>query len=286
MVHADDRSCLGQTIPLDDENSDAGPRVLEFARQSGAPGDDGPEFPSQTAMQGTSLPPAFRDSGDPVKVNPDVPGLSIQLEERCYLLEEPGNGDEYGHPLTFEDLDDVGRGQGMCENHRTSEQRRNEQTHDLAEKVAQGEQTKGADRLKGCGQVPIAVEFGLEGAQVGRQALMAMNDAFGVSRGARGEDDLGDVLGPGASGRGRGLAQLGRVWQAQDRNVTGGIGHILSEQDQAAGRLPRDAVHEIDGRSRIDRYDLDSPGEGTPENEDPFGTVLGPEKQAMTRLES
>ena len=61
IVDADQRSRFGEAVSLDDGEAEASPEFFAFAVEGGAAGDEGPEFPSELAVNAAEDPPAAQE---------------------------------------------------------------------------------------------------------------------------------------------------------------------------------------------------------------------------------
>ena len=61
MIDADERSGLGKPVTLNHGKAQSSPKFLGSAIERRATGDEGPEFPSELAMDAAENPPAAQE---------------------------------------------------------------------------------------------------------------------------------------------------------------------------------------------------------------------------------
>src|SRR6266705_1542553 len=59
MIHADQRGCFGQPIPLDHCESELAPKLFGIGVESRAAANERPELPAEPLMDAAECPPAF-----------------------------------------------------------------------------------------------------------------------------------------------------------------------------------------------------------------------------------
>src|SRR5256714_13753345 len=102
------------------------------------------------------------------------------------------NGDERGGALLLYGANDFGGIAGRFENYRGAEERRNKQSHELAEDMAQGNERNEAQRVKPTLVFAILIEATLQRLEIGQKIAVGENDAAGLGGGARGVQDFGN----------------------------------------------------------------------------------------------
>jgi hypothetical protein len=164
------------------------------------------------------------------------------------------------------------------------EERGGPQTHELAEDMTEWESVENANRVKGAFVFEIFLHFLLNGSETGEDVAVSVDDAFGISRGTGGKDDLESVVGCEVVDGGGLLSGEcgGEVFEWEERrggweeSEFGGVAEDVFGADFA-----NDPVDEIERAGEIDRDGDDAAQEATEECGDPFGAVVTPEKDAV-----
>src|SRR2546423_15322384 len=101
------------------------------------------------------------------------------------------NGDERGGALLLYGANDFGGIAGRFENYRGAEERRNKQSHELAEDMAQGNERNEAQRVKPTLVFAILIEATLQRLEICQKIAVGENEAAGLGGGAPGGHGFG-----------------------------------------------------------------------------------------------
>ena len=97
-----------------------------------------------------------------------------------------------GGALLLYGANDFGGIAGRFENYGGAEERRNKQSHELAEDMAQGNERNEAQRVKPTLVLAILIEATLQRLEIGQKIAVGENDAAGLGGCARGVQDFGN----------------------------------------------------------------------------------------------
>ena len=121
---------------------------------------------------------------------------------------------EHRHAALLDLRDDVGRVEAAHEDDRAGQHRRDEGGHRLAEHVAERQQVQEPQREERPAVAPVLQHLALDRDDVGQHVAVGDDDALGLGRRARREDDLGDVV----------ARRAGREARCADRASRGATG--------------------------------------------------------------
>src|SRR5438094_9194199 len=109
------------------------------------------------------------------------------------------NGDERGGALLLYGANDFGGIAGRFENYRGAEERRNKQSQELAEDMAQGNERNEAHRVKAALGFAILIEATLQRLAICQKSAVGESDAAGLGGWSRGVQDCGNGVSCGPS---------------------------------------------------------------------------------------
>ena len=287
MVERHDRCGLGQPVALDDREPEVAPPLLEVAIERGGPDHERPELRAEQAMCITVMPPAAGDArhgtGRAAALQPGrlyLAGLFRRRRASQYMfaehIEDLWDGDEYRNPAALHLVGDVAGVVAAHEDHRTGQHRRNERGHGLPEHVAERQQVQEPERAERFRVLAVLQHLAFDRDDVRKDVPVRDHHALRLGRGARREDDLGDIVASDghrrrqAGGRPVEVVQRprGRLPKTANRR------HVLAEQHDASLDDARDAQEEIGRRTVINRDEHDAAEQASPEGHQPLGPVL------------
>src|ERR1700674_4776291 len=131
-------------------------------------------------------------------------------------IKHPRNGDECGGALMVDGANDFGGIARRFENNRGTEDRRNEERHELAEYMAQWNECDEAQRVEATLVFAIRIDPALERFKVRQKIAVRENDPARLGRRARSVKDFGNGASSGCLARihaancrrGRGVYEL------------------------------------------------------------------------------
>ena len=125
---------------------------------------------------------------------------------------------------------------------------------------------------------PILQDLAFDGDDVRQHVPVRDDDALGIGRRTRREDDLGHIVSADTN-RGRLAVVPLDLPQVPDGRVEIGLERwdILTGEDDSCGDNAAHARKELGRRAVVYGDNDDSAEEASPERDDPFGTVLAPE---------
>ena len=205
VVHRHHRARFGETVALDHEQADPGPKGFCLRVQHGATDNKGPEFQSEGLMDiPVTPPPAER----PARFRRNGFGSNIvPLDISPQAFENAGHADKDRNPLLPNRLADHTGVQPCHERRRAFEEEWDEDAHGLPEHMAERQQVKDSDRLEGLGPFLVPVDFLSNRVKVGTDVAMKMDHSLGLGSGSRGVNDLDHIV---AAYRSR--AEAGSNW--------------------------------------------------------------------------
>src|SRR6266849_7970619 len=296
MIEANERGGLRHAVALNDGITHALEKVLGFIRKRRTTGDKGPKLPAKAAVDSAKHPGApekfsalrvFKSAVQPLRF---VLAFEFPLDSRMKKIKHARNGDERGGAFLLDGANDFGGIAGRFENERGSEERWNEQGHELAEDVAQGNERDEAQRVKPALVFAIRFDAPLQRLQVRQKIAVRENDPARIGRRARSVKNFGNGaargcitrIHAGICHRCKTVHDMLEIVDDYRRRRPGQLPLLTVTQDELhAGILDR-ALNEIGGRGRVHR-DNDAPTqEDSPEAGNPFGGVGPPEKDALT----
>src|SRR5260370_717253 len=202
MVQADQRGGLRHPVALYNGVTHALEKVLGFNRKRCAAGDESPERPAKTAMDSAKHPGAlekfpafcvFKGAVQPLRF---ALAFEFSLDSGMKKIKHARNGDECGGAFLLDGANDFSGIAGRFENDRGSEQRRNEQCHELPEDVAQRNERDEAQRVKPALVFAIRIDATLQRLKVRAKITVCENDPPWLGRCARGVKDFGNAPSP------------------------------------------------------------------------------------------
>src|SRR6202171_5053857 len=143
VIQADQRCCLRHAIALNNGITHALEKVLGFIRKRCATGNESPKLPAKAAVDAAKHPGAlekfpafcvFKSAVQPLRF---ALAFEFPLNSCMKKIKHARNGDERGGAFLLGGANDFGGIAGWFENDCGSEERRNEQRHELAEYMAQ-----------------------------------------------------------------------------------------------------------------------------------------------------
>ena len=118
-------------------------------------------------------------------------------------VEDLRHAHQHRDPAPLDQPQDVVRVQAAGEDDGAVDHRRHVRGHRLPEHVAERQQVDEPQRQERPGVLPVLRHLALDRHDVGEHVAMADDDALGIGRRARGEDDLDDVVARDLHGRHR-----------------------------------------------------------------------------------
>ncbi len=120
-------------------------------------------------------------------------------------IEGAGDGDEDGDAVEADAIEETRGFELGLQVEFGGEDGWNPETHELSEDVAEREAVEETEGMKGTLVAAIFGDLALDGVEAGENVAMGVDDAFGGSGGAGGEDDLEGAV----EGNGGGDAEVG-----------------------------------------------------------------------------
>ena len=116
------------------------------------------------------------------------------MEGGAERIEHAGDGDEGGGAFAFDRAGDFGGIGGVFEDDCGAEQWWNEESHELAEDVAERDERDETERVKPLFVLAVRVDAALERLEIGEEVSVGEDDTARFPGGAGGEEDLRDVV--------------------------------------------------------------------------------------------
>src|SRR5580700_5950528 len=146
MIHANQRSCLGQAVSLDHSESQPPPEFFAFRIERGPSRDKRPELPTKLSMNPTEGdPPAhkmFAPRSDEFLLEccPLSAVFQVALHLLLQRLQDSRNAHQHRNMFTLDRIQDFRGLQFVLKDHSSTQQRRQEHPKKLAEDVAERKQ--------------------------------------------------------------------------------------------------------------------------------------------------
>ena len=211
--------------------------------------------------------------------------LVIALYFLLQSIEQPRDGREHRDPLVPDGPDDFRRVQSILKHNGSSQQRRHEDSQELAEDMTQGKQVQEPNGVNEPVIFEVLLYLALDGFEVGKKVCVRQNHAFRVRRGAGSEDDLHGVLAAQIACRVRIGAmlrdKLGQSFQFEYRQTRIQTLNFARAYEQPGVYLPRNTESEIARTDSIHGYDQHAAQHASPESGDPLGAVVAPDHDAV-----
>src|ERR1700749_290788 len=112
MIHADERSCFGKTVALDDRETPPPPEIFRVLIERGAARDERPELPAELPVNGAKCPPAAQEMFVRrrrellLKFFKLAAAFLIALDFLFQRLQNSGHTHQNRNPLAFDRSDD------------------------------------------------------------------------------------------------------------------------------------------------------------------------------------
>ena len=147
-----------------------------------------------------------------------------------------GTASQYGDAVAADQLQQARRLQTAFEMHLRGHQRRNPQSHELPEDMAERQRVQEAQRMHDALVGQIFLHLALDGLKACDHVAMSMDDAFGLGGGSRGEENLQRRIRPEAWLQQRSIKRRrgqsgGELFEANAR-------HFRARGGRAANDLP------------------------------------------------
>ena len=281
MVQCRYRSGLGQAIALDHNEAKLSPEFLQRRVKRGRAHHEGPELPSEVAVNAAVLPPA------------DVPfpaaGRGGGVGESCkdivaQQIEHLGHADHHGNPAASNQVRRFARAETGLEENFPRDQGGNQRRHRLPEHMTQRQQVQETDGRERTHVLSILIDLVVDGFQVGQDIAVSKSDSLWRAGRTRSEQDFRDLIGFGGRKTARGSVTIFQyICEWPDR--TGAIHRrpeVRACQQSARRGNPNDVRNNAGRRAEIDGDGNYAFEQATPKGYDPFGTVLTPDDQTLS----
>ena len=196
MVHADDRSGLGKPVALDDGITQASPESFGVTIERSAAGNKGPKLPPELAPHPPENPPAqqeglaLRPRESLFEFLQSSLVLEIALDFFPQRLQQARHRNQHRDPLAADGANQLRRLQRVLENYRPAQKLRQEDSEELPENVAQGQEIQKTHRMHQAFIFQVFANFCFERRDIGQDIAVRDDHAFGLGRRAGGKDDL------------------------------------------------------------------------------------------------
>ena len=169
--------------------------------------------------------------------------------------------------------------QGVLEEHRGRQQLRQEDAEEFAEYMAERQEVQEAQGMKDALVAQILADLALQRLQVGQDVAVRNDHAARLRRGARGEDNLDDVI---AGERRWGDRRIRVLRQGFAQQFQLKLRHAGDEvrrgaHAEASFHLGGHALREVGGRNLIDRHHDGAAQDAAEEGDNPLGAILAPQ---------
>ncbi len=190
VIEADEGCGFGHAITLHNGVTDAAEEL--HRRKCRAARDKRPEFPSEASVDAAESPRAtkeflpvgrFERTREPLFL---LRRREVALDSRMKPVEHTRHGNQSGSALALDRANDLGRIRRRLKHNRRTEQRWNEQSHDLAEDVAERDERNEAQRMHPLFVTAIRIDTAFEWLEVGEEVSVGKDDASRFGRGAGG----------------------------------------------------------------------------------------------------
>src|SRR5258708_14875336 len=132
MVEADQRTGFREPISLEHDIAQLAPELLSLLVECRAPGDDGPELPTQHAMDPAEAQPAEEEMFFFGIYELVLQVGEVVLDLPAHRLDHSRHRDQYPSALAPDCGEDLRRLQTLLENHRPADQRGSEHSPQLS----------------------------------------------------------------------------------------------------------------------------------------------------------
>ena len=175
MIQTDQRRGLGHAIALNDGIAKSFEKSFAERREGGATGDKSPELQSEPSVNPPEHPGAA-EKGQSFRRKVHIPKRIAAAQISKFLkhgvdqcIEHAWNCDQSCGAFSLDGSGDFRRIAGSFENDRGSEERRNEQCHELAEDMAHRNERDEAQWVKPAFVLTIVIDAAFERLQVGQK---------------------------------------------------------------------------------------------------------------------
>jgi hypothetical protein len=205
-------------------------------------------------------------------------------------IEYARDAGDYGNLFAADGLDEALRLEARFEMNFCAEDRRDPQTHELAEDMAEGQRVQKVQRVEDALVLEVLLHLGLDGVETRKHIAMGMDDSLGLGGGAGGKENLkGRVEGECGIAE-IGLLRLrqggGKVFKAEFRQGWKEVWGEFTKQRRIADDEPGlcvvdDAIREVQGSGGIERDHDDATLDAAEECAHPLKAVLSPDDDAL-----
>ena len=281
MVQGGDRCGFGEAIALDYNEAELSPEFFQRSVERGRTHHEGPELPSEVAVNAAVLPPAgvpFPTAGRGCGVGES--GKDVVAQQ----IEHLGHADHHGNPTVPNQVRRLARTVTGLEENFPGDHGRNQRRHRLPEHMAQRQQVQETDGRERAHVLSILIDLMVDGFQVGQNIAVRESDAPGCAGSTRSEQDFRDLTRFGRRKTGRGSVTAAQ-YTCEPPDGTGAIHRRLKVracQQSARRGNPNDVRNNTGRRAEIDGDGDYTFEQATPKGYDPFGTVLTPDDQTLS----
>src|ERR1019366_3805836 len=227
MVHADQRSRLGQPISLDRRIAEPSPELLSLAVERGAAGNKCPELPAELPANFAKRPPESQVVlllgwlKPPPASLPLSAVLQIAFDLLLQRLQHTGHTYQNRYALSPDRMDHFRRLQLFLKNYRRAQQRRQKHSQKLPKHMAQRQEVQKPQRMHEPLILHAPPHLALQRRNVREDIPMGDQHSLGFRRRARREDNLQRVIAPESDIKRLGALaarHLRQIFQIQGRN--------------------------------------------------------------------
>src|SRR5271156_4107652 len=200
MVQADKGRGFRHAVALHDRVTHTLEKLFGFAGESRAARNKRPEFPSKSPVYTPEAPcppqKLLTVCQLEISLEPVTLALSFEFafEPSLQGIEHSRHRNERRGPLALHCANNLARIRGVLKDYCRTQERRHKERQELPEYVAQWHQRDETQRMKPSLIVPVGINPALERLEICQKIPVRPNYAARLSRGARSEKDLRNVI--------------------------------------------------------------------------------------------